>query len=362
MRDVRLQNATCGLVASEIHEAMPALLDLLGDRRTRLAFLTTHSATLEDVFVALTGTAPARCLSRASIPLVELTTARLREFLREPEAVFWVFAFPLLMAFALGIAFRAGAHPGRRGRRRALGGDATLVQRLEARQRACASASSSRRTPTARCAAGRSRSSWCPARRWSTASIRPAREPDGARSSSTTRCSARAGRADPVSSRDDDVVAPGSRYIDWLVPGLLGMNIMGTGLWSIGFSVVVARSRKLLKRLMATPMPRGAVPRVASARAAGVPRARSGGAAGLRLARLRRDVGRVAVARRRAGAARRAGLLGARPADRDARATTIEGVSGLMNVVMLPMWLLSGVFFASSNFPDVAQPFIRRCR
>ena len=40
------------------------------------------------------------------IPLVELTMVRLREFLREPEAVFWVFAFPLLMAFALGIAFR----------------------------------------------------------------------------------------------------------------------------------------------------------------------------------------------------------------------------------------------------------------
>ena len=55
LRDVRLQDATCGLVASEIHLAIPALLDLLGDRRTRLAFLTTHSATLEDVFMALTG-------------------------------------------------------------------------------------------------------------------------------------------------------------------------------------------------------------------------------------------------------------------------------------------------------------------
>ena len=66
----------------------------------------------------------------------------------------------------------------------------------------------------------------------------------------------RAGRAEPIAAGDDDVVAPGSRYIDWLIPGLLGMNIMGTSLWSIGFSVVVARTRKLLKRLMATPMPR----------------------------------------------------------------------------------------------------------
>src|SRR5262244_2752938 len=39
-------------------------------------------------------------------PLVELTLARIREFVRQPEAVFWVFGFPLLLAFALGIAFR----------------------------------------------------------------------------------------------------------------------------------------------------------------------------------------------------------------------------------------------------------------
>jgi ABC-2 type transport system ATP-binding protein len=55
VRDVRLRDAACGLVASEIHLAIPALLDLLGDRRTKLAFLSTHSATLEDVFMALTG-------------------------------------------------------------------------------------------------------------------------------------------------------------------------------------------------------------------------------------------------------------------------------------------------------------------
>jgi ABC-2 type transport system ATP-binding protein len=55
VRDVRLQDGACGLVASEMHAAIPALLDLLGDRRTKLAFLTTHSATLEDVFMHLTG-------------------------------------------------------------------------------------------------------------------------------------------------------------------------------------------------------------------------------------------------------------------------------------------------------------------
>jgi len=41
------------------------------------------------------------------------------------------------------------------------------------------------------------------------------------------------------------------------------------------------------------------------------------------------------------------------------RAKTIETVSGLMNLVMLPMWLLSGVFFSAERFPDVMQPFIK---
>ena len=41
------------------------------------------------------------------------------------------------------------------------------------------------------------------------------------------------------------------------------------------------------------------------------------------------------------------------------RARTTEGVSGLMNLVMLPMWIFSGVFFSSSNFPKVVQPVIK---
>jgi len=41
------------------------------------------------------------------------------------------------------------------------------------------------------------------------------------------------------------------------------------------------------------------------------------------------------------------------------RAKTLEAVSGLMNLVMLPMWLLSGIFFSSERFPEIAQPFIR---
>ena len=153
-------------------------------------------------------------------------------------------------------------------------------------------------------------------------------------------------------------MAPGSRYIDWLIPGLLAMNIMGTSLWSIGFSVVVARSRKLLKRLMATPMPRAQY--LASHLLSRLVFLVLEAAVLLAFAYFAFGVAPVGSIALVAGLV----LLGALAFSGlglliSTRSTTIEGVSGWMNIVMMPMWLLSGVFFASSNFPDVAQPFIR---
>jgi len=290
------------------------------------------------------------------IPLVELVKTRLREFLREPEAVFWVFAFPLLMAFALGIAFRQ-----ERTQDVVVGvvrsADGTIAKRLEAakglRVRALEPADADGAL-----------------RRGQVAVVVVPGTPvvyrfdPGRPESRTARLvvddllQRGAGRADAVASRDDVVVAPGSRYIDWLIPGLLGMNIMGTSLWGIGFSVVVARSRKLLKRLMATPMPRAQY--LLSHLLA-------------RLIFLALEAAALLVFAYVVFGVTSAGsvwlvsgliLLGALAFSGiglliSSRATTIEGVSGLMNVVMLPMWLLSGVFFASSNFPDVAQPAIK---
>ena len=149
----------------------------------------------------------------------------------------------------------------------------------------------------------------------------------------------------------------GSRYIDFLVPGLLGMNLMGTGMWGIGFSIVTARSRGLLKRLIATPMRRRdfllgqmlgrlvfLVPEVAflvgfAHLAFDVPVRGS-------LVSLTVVTGVGALAFTGIGL-----LVAARP-------RTIEGVSGLMNFVMLPMWIFSGVFFSPARFPDAIQPVI----
>ena len=153
--------------------------------------------------------------------------------------------------------------------------------------------------------------------------------------------------------------AVGSRYIDWLVPGLLGMNIMGTGMWGVGFAIVQARSKKLLKRLVATPMSKVALPAVAGAEPPAVPRPRDGGHRRVRLGGVRRRACTGTLAALAVLALSGALAFGGLGLLLASRARTIEAVSGLMNLVMLPMWVLSGVFFASSNFPDVMQPFIR---
>src|SRR5262249_36699156 len=61
-------------------------------------------------------------------------------------------------------------------------------------------------------------------------------------------------RRDAVEVHNEEVDEPGGRYIDFLVPGLLGMGLMGGGLWGLGFVTVDLRIRKLLKRFLATPM------------------------------------------------------------------------------------------------------------
>ena len=65
-----------------------------------------------------------------------------------------------------------------------------------------------------------------------------------------------AGRKDALATSAQSFSEPGSRYIDFLIPGLLGMNLMNSGMWGVGFALVEMRQRKLLKRFVATPMRR----------------------------------------------------------------------------------------------------------
>lgn len=292
--------------------------------------------------------------------LIQLTLVRFREFIREPEAVFWVFVFPILLAAGLGIAFRnrpaevqrigiLSSAPGAQSYAQALGSEKELTVEL------LADSDAAQALRTGRIAL----------------LLVPGRGDDVEYRFDDTRPEARsarmlvdqavqrwAGRTDPVNARDAHVHERGSRYIDFVLPGLLGMNLMGSGIWGLGFAIVDARRRKLLKRLVATPMSRVEylssfllsrlimlVLEVAILIGFGV------AFFGVPLRGSLILLGLICLVSALSFSA--LGLLIA------SRSTTMEGASGLMNLVMLPMWVFSGVFFNSSNFPEGFQPFIQ---
>ena len=289
-------------------------------------------------------------------PLVELTLARVREFVREPEAVFWVLIFPIVLAFALGIAFRSkGDEPVYAGVM-AGPGSAEVVAAL-----APANGISVRTlSPDQADRALRDGEVQVVVQPGAPPTYRfdPTRpESRLARLAVDAALQRAAGRTDRFTAGEQPLEVVGARYIDWLIPGLIGMNIMGTGMWGIGFALVWARSRNLLKRLAATPMSRAQY-LLAHILA--------------RLLFLGIEVGALLVFARLAFSVSTRGSLSTLAAVAvlgaiafgglsllvASRARTVEVVSGWMNAVMLPMWVLSGVFFSSAHFPAFTQPFI----
>ncbi len=311
--------------------------------------------------------------SRRFTALVELTRARILEFVREPEAVFWVFVFPVLMAVALGIAFRSQTAAltsvalldiGEPARRAELEQKLRASPRLQVRVLGEAEAALALRKTRVEVIVGLD-----PAAPAATADdsappalvyrFDPARAEGRAARLVVDDVVQRAwGRADAVTTVDGPPPARGARYIDFLIPGLIGMNLMGSGLWGIGFSVVSARVNKLLKRLAATPMRRGDfLASIALSRLLflGLEVAAIAGAGRL-LFGVRIEGSVLAVLLVSLLGALSFGGIGLLVA---ARPRTIEAVSGWMNLVQLPMWLLSGTFFSYERFPSFALPFIR---
>jgi len=288
-----------------------------------------------------------------------LVLVRLREFFREPEAVFWTYVFPILLAGGLGIAFRS--QPAER----LPVGWAEWAAEAGALRSALETDSGLALLPLAdsvQAAAllrnGKIMIVIIPATdgvRYRYDDTRP--ESQAARLRVDDALQRAAGRADPLAARSEYVREKGSRYIDFLVPGLIGLNLMGSGVWGTGFSIVDARRKKLLKRLRATPMSRAEyllsfplaqiallVLEVGTILAFGVLAFDvpvRGSVLALAVACLLGSLTFGAV-----------GVLAA------ARPTTVEGASGLMNLFLMPMWVLSGVFFSSARFPDVVQPII----
>src|SRR6185436_5203418 len=292
--------------------------------------------------------------------LKQLSLTRFREFVREPEALFWSLAFPIILSVGLGIAFRN--RPPEVVHVVVVGDPIVVPAVMESLRKAGGFEVEHLEAIPARVSL----------RTGKAALVVNARVPgrvefeydDTRPDSRVARVMANdaiqrgAGRADPMVATERWVRDPGSRYIDFVVPGLLGMGLMGNGIWGIGFAVVDARRKRLLKRLMATPMSRAEylasflISRFVllvvevlllvgfAALAFGVPVRGS-------LLQLGAICALGALAFSAVGL-----LIAARP-------KTIEGANGLMNLAMLPMWILSGVFFSSENFPRAIQPVIQ---
>lgn len=297
-------------------------------------------------------------------PLWQLTLARFREFYREPAALFWVYGFPLILAFVLGLAFSEKpvpaasvdviadpAHPEATEKlRAALEADPGVKVEVHpdevARKRLRTSKTDALVAPRPDTGAGHEY--LFDATRSESVLARNAAD----------RALLRAAHPAQAPALETPVTEPGGRYIDFLIPGLLGMNLLGGGLFGVGFAVGDLRVRKLLKRFQATPM------------------RRSDFMLSLMLSRLVFtfiDIGLllgfayvafgvkvrgnpvVFFALVALGGAAFAGLgllLGS-------RARTMETIAGLVNAVMLPMYVLSGVFFSSARFPEWMQPLVQ---
>ncbi len=304
-------------------------------------------------------------------PLWQLSLMRWRIFAREPSALFWTYGFPVVLALVLGIAFRnrppepvevaVEASPGNEPWRDALATNSQVhvrwLQPQEARE--------ALRVGKVSVVVGRTKSessnsvaarSDLPARVYQFDPTRP--ESRMARVVVDDVLQRAEGRADPTPVGDRLVTEPGSRYIDFLIPGLLGFNLMQSGLWGVGFVIVDMRVRKLIKRMMATPVSRThfllSFVLVRGAFLLGELPVLLCFANWVFHVPIRGSVllisGLCAL-----GSLMFAGmglLIGSRAQD-------THTVAGLVNAVTLPMLVTSGVFFSAARFPEVIQPIIK---
>ena len=296
-------------------------------------------------------------------PLLALSATRLRLFFREPGSLFWTFGFPLLITVALGIAFR---NQGPAKSRVAVVGDdsAAVAAALTAEGGldvvVLDRAEAARRLRTGEVVLAVEAPPAAHAMRLPIVYRYDPNRPDtmATRRQVDDWLQRRGGRRDPLPTRDETAVARGARYIDWLVPGLLGMQLLNGAMWGAAFNIVQARQRKLLKRLAATPMRRGHY--LMSYRISGLVFVPLQVVVLFVFARVTFGVTIEGSALAALGLSLLAswsfaglGMLCA------ARAENAETATGLINLVTLPMMVLSGVFFSSSRFPDILQPAIR---
>lgn len=290
--------------------------------------------------------------------IVELTRIRVLSFLREPEAVFWVFVFPIVLATVLGFAFRAGGvSPSKIAVIDGTGAE-RLVDAFGVDEHLDVELAASEDEAFVQLRKGVIDAMVAPDDP-PTITLDPVRaEAETARLRIERALALADEGAAETPMQIEPITEKGSRYVDFLFPGLIGMNLMGTGMWGIGFAIADIRRRKFLRRMLVTPMRRSSfflsfifsrlvfltielfVLTAFGAWALGVP--------------FRGDLlSYLVVCLLGAAVFAGLGILTA------SRVRTIEGASGLMNFIMMPMWLASGVFFSYERFPDALHPLIQ---
>lgn len=297
--------------------------------------------------------------------ILTIALTRLKEFVRRPEAVFWVYFFPVLMIIVLGIAFRNQVTE-------TFDVDviendfaATAVQqlsqqpvivthRVDAQQSALRLRSGKSVLAVTANRIGEGDSTLQFEYRFD------AKRPGAVTAKNVVDDTLQAanGRVDVFAAQEVAFDEPGGTYVDFLVPGLLGIGLMGGGMWGVGYAIVDMRIRRLLKRYMATPMKRSSflLSMLLSRLVFMIPQI----VLTLVVAYVMFDVriyGSIAalIFLVVLGAFEFAAvglMIGS-------RAQTVETASGLMNFVMLPMYTLCGAFFSYERFPEVFHPVIR---
>ncbi len=291
--------------------------------------------------------------------LFQLCLTRLREFVRHPDVLFWTYGFPLLMLLAMGLAFRNTAMA------------PMTIEVIGPRADAVAAALNQ---PPKILATASSDNNWRKRLQSGKANVVVVTDDDANRFefwSEPTRVESQLARmtvetvllkdriaSSPLQIEDKHLEEVGSRYIDFFVPGMLALNLMGGGLWGVGFVIVDMRIRKLLKRLMATPMQRWHF------------------LLSILIVRLLFSICEVTVillfSYAMFGVVCRGSILhlivvmgiggatfGGIGLLLASRVKTSEAIGGLMNLIMLPMWIVGGVFFSSERFPDQIQPLLK---
>lgn len=294
-------------------------------------------------------------------PIVNLFLERWREFLREPGVLFWTFGFPIILVIVLSLAFRSsGPQKAKIAVVDGPGADAlaAAIERSDALTAARLSEPDARkelRQGSALCAVippeatgGEPRILLDESREGATLAAAAVRE---------ALISDAQGDGAPRFAKEK-VTARGQRYVDFLLPGMVGMTLLNGGVWGVGYSLILLRTRKLLKRLCATPMRRSdlllafllfricmSLIEVVLLFAVG---------------RLFFDIhvegGPLALLALVVVSSLSFGGLGLLCGT---RAQNPQTGAGWVNLATLPMFLLSGVFFQSTNFPDWMQPAIK---